>query len=198
MTAVEPDVVETPVETPKGDIDPSALSILANIQQSMRAPKAEHNDYGNYNYRNVETILSEAKKLARPYGAAVVCSDGIEYIEGRWYVRATVSLVTPHGTISATAYAREVEQRKGMDPGQITGSCSSYARKYAAQGLFAISGEGVEDLDALPPDIDVIWPQGQFDAKCGRCGRIGHNLNSKTVKTFRCPDCGATDWKPLE
>lgn len=198
MSAVEPDVVETPSEVATGEVNPSALSILASIQQSMRVPKSEHNDYGNYNYRNVEAILSEAKKHAKPYGSAVVCSDDVDYIEGRWYVKSTVSLLTPHGSISVTSPAREVEQRKGMDPGQITGACVSYARKYAAQGLFAISGEGGDDLDSLPPDLDVVWPQGQFDAKCGRCGRIGHNLNAKTVKTFRCPDCGATDWQPLE
>lgn len=186
-----------PAEITFEGVPAEAIHVLTQIQQSLKAPKSETNSYGGYNYRNIEQILEQAKRLAAPFGASVVCTDQIAFIGGRHYVKATVALLTPNGTIAASAYAREADSRKGMDAGQLTGACSSYARKYAAQGLFAISGEGGNDLDALPPNNDPIWPDGQFDAKCGVCGRTGHNLNKQTVETFRCPDCGHIDWRPL-
>lgn len=196
------ETVDVPVEVvevaqPEGAIDPKALDVLFNVQQSLKVPKSERNEFGRYNYRNVETILQEAKKAAAPYRSAIVCADTVQVIGGWHYVRSTVSLVTPAGTISASALARESESRKGMDPGQITGACISYARKYAAQGLFAISGEGY-DLDSLPPaePEPIRYPDGKFDAKCRRCGRVGHNLSAQTAKTWKCPDCGAVDWEP--
>lgn len=188
------------VETPRDDMDAGALEVLFSIQQSLRVPKSERNEFGRYNYRNVEAILSEAKKAAAPYHAAIVCSDSIELVGGRHYVRSTVTLMTRRGKASASALAREAETRKGMDPGQITGACISYARKYAAQGLFAISGEGY-DLDSLPPAeperAPASYPEGRFEAKCRRCGRIGHNLSAQTATTWKCPDCGDVDWEPV-
>lgn len=172
------------------------VSILQQIQSSLKVPKTERNNFAGYSYRNIESILERAKELAKPFGAAITLSDELVMIGDRYYVRATCTLTAGGASISATAYAREAESRKGMDPGQLTGACSSYARKYAAQGLLAISGEA--DLDALPPAKEQTWPEGKFDATCKHCGNVGHNLSSATAETFRCPKCGAIDWKPIE
>lgn len=113
---------------------------LPNIQNEMNVQKSRYNKFGGYNYRSCEDILQEAKRVCEKYGCYVMVTDSIEFIEGRFYVKATAKIIeTETGSIeTCSAFAREEDSKKGMDLAQITGSTSSYARKYALCGLFAI------------------------------------------------------------
>lgn len=112
---------------------------LYYIQQNLNAPKNQSNTYGKYNYRSCEDIL-EGLKRVMPKGWFVIVHDAIELVGERYYVKATASLSdgTSGGCVAAIAYAREDESQKGMSGAQLTGSVSSYARKYALNALFAI------------------------------------------------------------
>lgn len=125
----------------------SIHDILADIQTRMVAPKNSWNDFGKYKYRNVDSILQALKPFLLEYKCTVLMTDKIEFAEGRVYVQATVTLSNGTDSISSTALARESLSKKGMDESQITGTASSYARKYALSGLFAIDGS--DDADAL-------------------------------------------------
>lgn len=113
---------------------------LPNIQNEMNVQKSRFNKFGGYNYRSCEDILQEAKRVCEKYGCYVMVTDSIEFIEGRFYVKSTAKIVeTETGSIeTCSAFAREEDSKKGMDSAQITGATSSYARKYALCGLFAI------------------------------------------------------------
>ena len=122
---------------------------LAAIQAELKAPKGQYNSYGGYNYRSCEDILEAVKPLLKKEGLALILSDNIEEVGGRVYVKATATILDggdAGGSIGVAAYAREAETRKGMDDSQVTGSTSSYARKYALNGLFAI--DDTKDADA--------------------------------------------------
>jgi len=109
---------------------------LAKIQRDLKAPKKQYNKFGGYFYRNCEDILEAVKLVAGDM--AVTLTDDIVMIGDRHYVKAVATITDGEHSMSATAYAREAEMRKGMDDSQVTGSASSYARKYALNGLFAI------------------------------------------------------------
>lgn len=113
---------------------------LPNIQSEMNVQKSRYNKFGGYNYRSCEDILQEAKRVCEKYGCYVMVTDSIEFIEGRFYVKATAKIVEVEtGSIeTCSAFAREEDSKKGMDLAQLTGATSSYARKYALCGLFAI------------------------------------------------------------
>ena len=113
---------------------------LASIQSELKAPKNQYNSFGKYYYRNCEDILEAVKPLCFKYGAAVRVEDEIVLIGDRYYVKATAIFIDAESRVSVsnTAYAREEDNKKGMDGAQVTGSTSSYARKYALNGLFAI------------------------------------------------------------
>lgn len=121
--------------------------ILQQIQQKLKAPKNQRNSFGGYNYRSCEDILEALKPVLAEFNAAVLLSDEIVQMGTRWYVKATATLKTETESVSVTAYAREAENRKGMDDSQITGSASSYARKYALNGLFGI--DDTKDADTM-------------------------------------------------
>lgn len=121
--------------------------ILQQIQSELKAPKGQTNTFGGYKYRSCEDILEALKPVLAKYQAAVILSDEIVQLGDRWYVKATATLKTKEGDISVTAFARETETRKGMDESQITGSASSYARKYALNGLFCI--DDTKDADTM-------------------------------------------------
>lgn len=108
------------------------------IQVNLNAPKNLFNKFGNYAYRNLEGILAGVKPLLKETGCTLTISDNIVEVGGRVYIKSTVSLHFEEQTISVDGWAREEETKKGMDSSQITGATSSYARKYAANGLFAI------------------------------------------------------------
>lgn len=122
---------------------------LLNIQQELKAPKNQRNNFGGYNYRSCEDILEAVKPLLKANKCALTISDELVSIGERFYIRATATLTDAENKdeyFSNTAYAREAETKKGMDESQITGACSSYARKYALNGLFCI--DDVKDADA--------------------------------------------------
>lgn len=123
---------------------------LLNIQSELKAPKGQRNNFGNYNYRSCEDILESVKPLLAKYKATIIINDEVINVEGRFYVKATVTFIDVEkdnmGQISVSASAREEESKKGMDSSQITGATSSYARKYALNGLFAI--DDTKDSDA--------------------------------------------------
>lgn len=121
---------------------------LATIQQLLKAPKGQYNSFGKYKYRNCEDILESVKPLL---GSCVLTiSDDIVMVGDRYYVKATASLRHADSSICVSAFAREALDKKGMDDSQITGSASSYARKYALNGLFAIDDTKDSDSDEQP------------------------------------------------
>ena len=121
---------------------------LQGIQSSLKAPKGQTNKFGGYKYRSCEDILTAVKPLLQEWNCSIVITDEVIEIGNRIYVRATVSLVDSESieSISSNGLAREAEAKKGMDEAQITGSASSYARKYALNGLLAI--DDTKDPDA--------------------------------------------------
>ena len=120
--------------------------MLAKIQSLVKAPKGQLNKFGNYKYRSCEDIVEAVKLVINPLGYYLTLMDEIVLIGSRVYVKATATLSNGGQTYSATAYAREEETKKGMDAAQVTGAASSYARKYALNGLFAI--DDTKDADA--------------------------------------------------
>ena len=121
---------------------------LQGIQTELKAPKGQTNKFGGYRYRSCEDILTALKPLMEKYGCALVITDNIVEVGGRVYVNANASLgdTLSGDFLNASGFAREAETKKGMDDAQITGSASSYARKYALNGLFAI--DDTKDPDA--------------------------------------------------
>lgn len=122
---------------------------LTAVQTKLKAPKNQFNKFGNYKYRSCEDILEALKPVLREENASVFISDSIEPIEGRFYVKSTATFIDSETgeTVSNTAYAREPESKKGSDESQITGASSSYARKYALNGLFLIDDTKDEDTE---------------------------------------------------
>ena len=114
---------------------------LQGIQSSLKAPKGQTNKFGGYKYRSCEDILTALKPLLAEWECSLVIHDEIVEVGGRVYVKATCELLDSNDSnavVSSTGFAREAEVKKGMDDAQITGSASSYARKYALNGLFCI------------------------------------------------------------
>jgi hypothetical protein len=121
---------------------------LLNIQQELKAPKNQRNKFGGYNYRSCEDILEAVKPMLKSNNCILTISDELVNIGERYYIKATATLTDAETEehIRNTAYAREADSKKGMDESQVTGACSSYARKYALNGLFCI--DDVKDADA--------------------------------------------------
>lgn len=119
---------------------------LINVQAALKAPKSQRNDFGKYNYRSCEDILEAVKPLLVKDGLLLTVSDEIVLIGERYYVKATATVYDGDKQFSTSAFAREPEDKKGADASQITGAASSYARKYALNGLFAI--DDTKDSDA--------------------------------------------------
>ena len=118
----------------------SIYAKLIKVQNDLKAPKNQYNSFGKYSYRNCEDICESVKPLLLANGLAMFISDNIELIGDRYYIKAIVTVVdTETGeTLTNSALAREEENKKGMDSSQVTGSTSSYARKYALNGMFLI------------------------------------------------------------
>ena len=131
----------------------SIYETLSHIQVELKAPKNLYNSFGRYKYRNAESILEAAKPLCAKYGCTLTVSDEVILIGSRYYIKATATVRDKDGNAaSATALAREDETKKGMDGAQITGTASSYSRKYALNGLFCID-------DTKDPDSDEYHNQ---------------------------------------
>ncbi|HCS8304917.1 TPA: ERF family protein [Escherichia coli] len=119
---------------------------LWTIQQTLNAPKNQRNNFGGYSYRSAEDILEAVKPLLQ--NVTLTLNDEIVLIGDRYYVKATATLSDGEDVIAVTAYAREEENKRGMDASQLTGATSSYARKYALNGLFCIDDAKDADTDA--------------------------------------------------
>lgn len=127
-------------------MDKNIIDKLVSIQNKLNAPKSQYNSFGKYKYRSCEDILEALKPLLKEHGLVVTLNDEIQVFGNRIYVKATATLSDGVKEISVSAYAREDEQKKGMDGSQVTGAASSYARKYALNGLFAI--DDAKDADS--------------------------------------------------
>lgn len=121
------------------------VEILSAIQCELKAPKNQKNKFGGYNYRSCEDIMEALKPVLAKHKAAVTVNDEIINIGNRFYVKATATLRVGDEALSNSALARECESKKGMDDAQLTGATSSYARKYALNGLFCI--DDTKDAD---------------------------------------------------
>lgn len=120
---------------------------LVAIQSELKAPKGQYNSFGKYKYRSAEDILEAVKPLLKKYGCKLVIWDEIVLIGDRYYVKATPMISDGKDSLSVCGWAREAETKTGMDASQITGTASSYARKYALNGLFAIDDTKDADTD---------------------------------------------------
>lgn len=129
---------------------------VGDIQHRLKAPKGQYNSFGKYNYRSCEDILEGVKPLLKEHNLALLIYDEIVQIGERYYVKATATITDGRESVNATAYAREPDTKKGMDESQITGATSSYARKYALNGLLAIDDS--KDADTMD-NSQVQQPQ---------------------------------------
>lgn len=120
---------------------------VGDIQHKLKAPKGQYNSFGKYNYRSCEDILEGVKPLLKEHDLALLIDDEIVQIGERYYVKATAKITDGRECVSATAYAREPDTKKGMDESQITGATSSYARKYALNALLCI--DDTKDADTM-------------------------------------------------
>lgn len=120
--------------------------MIRNIQEELKAPKSQYNRFGGYAYRSVEDILTAVKPLLVKEKADLTLTDELVLIGDRYYVKATATYEDKDGKKVVTGYAREAENKKGMDASQVTGTASSYARKYALNGLFLI--DDTKDADS--------------------------------------------------
>lgn len=136
------------------------MNRLINIQQELKAPKGQYNSFGKYKYRNCEDILEAVKPLLKANKLFIILNDDIVAINDRYYVKATATLYDETGKelTHTCAFAREEENKKGMDGSQVTGASSSYARKYALNGLFAIDDTKDSDTTNQPKPTENVVP----------------------------------------
>lgn len=134
------------------------MSKLQEIQHKLKAPKGQYNNFGKYKYRSCEDILEAVKPILYEVGCTLTLTDTVELIGDRYYIKATAWLKGEDTDEMVTAYAREAETKTGMDASQITGTASSYARKYALNGLFCID-------DTKDADTDEYAEQTRKDKK---------------------------------
>ena len=135
---------------------------LVKIQAELKAPKNQTNNFGKYKYRSAEDIIEAVKPILNKYATALVVSDEVVQVGDRIYIKATATLLDDTDDhISVNGWAREEEVKKGMDAAQITGSASSYARKYALNGLFAI--DDTKDSDATNQHQDEVGEEKRME-----------------------------------
>src|SRR5574344_270073 len=130
---------------------------LVKIQTELVAKKDLYNKFGKYNYRSAESIIESLKPHLKKHGLSLTIKDDVKMIGNRFYIMATVELSDGKETIQTTAFAREEEEKKGMDASQVTGASSSYARKYALNGMFAI--DDTKDADELNNNAEYTEPR---------------------------------------
>lgn len=151
---------------------------LQHVQEALKAPKNQYNKFGDYHYRNCEDIQEAAKPLLKEVKAALVVGDELVLIGDRYYIKATARFIDCESTdkVENTAYARESLDKKGMDASQVTGSTSSYARKYALNGLFCI--DDVKDADNQDNTGKTPSKQGKT------AGASGNGKSDKVTKAM--------------
>ena len=161
---------------------------LSSIQQTLNAPKNQYNSFGKYSYRNCEDILQAVKPLLGE--CSLTLNDEISLIGDRFYVKATAKLHLGEESIESVAFARETDQKKGMDAAQLTGATSSYARKYALNGLFAID----DNKDADSQDNRAQSSESDYVKSLKRCKTLDE-LKQAWVKI---PKTLQTDYEPVK
>ena len=171
----------------------SLQECLNIIQVNLNAPKNLHNAFGNYKYRNLEGIFEGLKPLLKETGCIVTISDSIEMLGDRYYIKAVVSIYKGNESMTCHGWARETEVKKGMDESQITGSASSYARKYAMNGLFAI--DDVRDADTMDNRYTVTDEQKTryqelLNSGCYEGDKVKVNKWWKGLTTFEQAESG--------
>ena len=164
---------------------------LAMVQAELKVPKGRQNKFGGYSYRNAEDIMEAAKPLCVKHGLLLNCSDGIDMIGTRYYVRAVASVtdVSTGERIEICSYARECDSKKGMDDAQLTGACSSYARKYAMCGLFSIDDTKDMDTEEFSPEDNKLRAWSSLSREASRY-KLSNDDIAKILKEL----CG-TDFK---
>jgi len=138
---------------------------IVKIQQELKAPKGQFNSFGKYNYRSCEDIIEALKPIIHSMGYWIIIEDDVVAIGGRVYIRAMVTITNGDKQWTSSAFAREEESKKGMDASQVTGAASSYARKYALNGLLAID----DSKDSDKPNEEEVKKEtlDQLHAKWG-------------------------------
>ena len=154
---------------------------LLNIQAELKAPKGQFNSFGNYKYRSCEDILEAVKPLLMKYKTILTISDELTQVGDRYYVRATATITDIEDAeyYSNTAYAREEESKKGQDASQITGTASSYARKYALNGLFLIDDTKDADTDEHAKQTGTE-PKKASEKQIGLIKKLSQDLTTIT------------------
>lgn len=175
----------------------SVYEKLLSVQSELKAPKSQFNKFGGYQYRSCEDILEALKPICLKHKALTKISDEIIYVEGRHYVKATVTFIDIEDGQKIESYglAREEESKKGMDGSQITGSSSSYARKYALNGMFAI--DDTKDSDATnkhgKDENKADTKANNKVYRCNTCAKeIEYNVAKYSYSKFKkclCVDC---------
>ena len=161
------------------------LKRVGMAQAELKAPKNQYNSFGKYNYRSCEDILEAAKPINKKHGLVLLLTDKPVCIGQRYYIEATARLydIESEQFIEATASAREADTKKGMDDSQVTGTASSYARKYALNGLYNIDDTKDTDTDAYKKQTTTNTTAAP-EYKCADCG--------KPFEAFRDPTSGKT------
>ena len=156
---------------------------LLTVQQNLKAAKGHYSDFGGYYYRSCEDITEAAKPLLTEVKAVLLLTDEIVTVGGRIYVKAVARLldVESDGVVEVCGYVREAESRPKFDVAQLTGTASSYARKYALNGLFAL--DDTKDADAMPPAQQAEKPAGgsQKPANSGRAEKSAAKVTSQQL-----------------
>ena len=160
------------------------LKRVGMAQAELKAPKNQYNSFGKYNYRSCEDILEAAKPINKKHGLVLLLTDKPVCIGQRYYIEATARLydIESEQFIESTASAREADTKKGMDDSQVTGTASSYARKYALNGLYNIDDTKDADTDAYKKQTTNTTAAPEY--KCADCG--------KPFEAFRDPTSGKT------
>ena len=171
---------------------------LIAIQSELKAPKSQYNSFGKYAYRNCEDILEALKPLLKEHKSTIYISDEIVTVLERFYVKATVTFIDAETgeKITNTAYAREEESKKGMDGSQVTGASSSYARKYALNGMFAIDDTKDSDFTNTATKGDNT---GLSEAQIKRLLAIASkvNISADDVKVVVAKKFGVQDLRKM-
>ena len=171
---------------------------LIAIQSELKAPKSQYNNFGKYAYRNCEDILESLKPLLKEHKSTIYISDEIVTVLERFYVKATVTFIDAETgeKIINTAYAREEETKKGMDGSQVTGASSSYARKYALNGMFAIDDTKDSDFTNTTVKGDNT---GLSEAQIKRLLAIASkvNISADDVKIVVAKSFGVQDLRKM-
>lgn len=159
---------------------------LLDIQNELKAPRAQYNKFGNYNYRNCEDILEAVKPLCKKQGVVLYISDNLVLVGERYYIESTAKIVDieTNEEITVTAYAREEESKKGMDASQITGASSSYARKYALNGLFNIDDTKDSDFTNTKDNQTTAEVQRNYQSEINTYSALLANNSEQSAEEW--------------